>query len=96
VAGGFGRHLNLKNAAAIGLLPNLPEDTFQYLGNTSLAGAYKVLISEKYRKKQAELAAKITYIDLGGEPSYMDEYTAALFLPHTDTEMFGGGSHGDV
>jgi hypothetical protein len=28
----------------------------------------------------------ITYIDLSGEPGYMDEYLAALFIPHTDTD----------
>lgn len=46
------------------------------------------LLSKKHREKQAEIAKRITYIDLSTEPNYMDEYTAALFLPHTDMRWF--------
>jgi uncharacterized 2Fe-2S/4Fe-4S cluster protein (DUF4445 family) len=51
-------------------------------------GGYLTLVSGAHRQKQAELAQKITYIDLGSQPGYMDEYMAALFLPHTNMEMF--------
>lgn len=85
VAGGFGRYLNLGDAAAIGLLPRFAENRVDFLGNASLTGARMALVSSEHRRKQAELAEKITYVDLSGEPSYMDEYTAALFLPHTDS-----------
>ena len=37
----------------------------------------------------AALAA-MTYVELSAEPGYMDEYTAALFLPHTDLSRFPG------
>jgi hypothetical protein len=30
----------------------------------------------------------MTYIELSTDPSYMDQYTAALFLPHTDATRF--------
>ncbi len=30
----------------------------------------------------------MTYVDLSNEPTYMDRYTAALFLPHTDLTRF--------
>ena len=30
----------------------------------------------------------MTYLDLNADPAYMDEYTAALFLPHTDMNRF--------
>lgn len=88
IAGGFGRFLDLENAIAIGLLPDLPRDRFVYLGNASLKGSNKVLVSEVYRKRQAELAARMTYLELSTTPSYMDQYTGALFLPHTDARRF--------
>lgn len=88
IAGGFGRYLNIEKAKKIGLIPNLPTEKFHYLGNSSLTGAYATLISSKHREKEKELAAKITYIDLSSEPTYMDEYTAALFLPHTNKKLF--------
>jgi hypothetical protein len=30
----------------------------------------------------------MTYFDLSTAPGYMDQYTAALFLPHTDPGQF--------
>jgi len=88
VAGGFGRFLDLEDAIAIGLLPRLGDDKLSFLGNTSVIGAYLTLISEERRAKEHELAGKITYVDLSNEHQYMDYYTAALFLPHTDRKLF--------
>jgi len=88
IAGGFGRYLDIERAAAIGLLPNIPREKFNFLGNSSLTGAYMTLLSQKHRERQRKIARDITYIDLSNEPGYMDEYTAALFLPHTDDKLF--------
>ena len=30
----------------------------------------------------------MTYVDLSVEAGYMDEYVAAMFIPHTDLSMF--------
>jgi len=88
IGGGFGRFLDLEKAATIGLVPDLPRERFQYIGNSSLMGSYIVLVSQEYRRRQLELAHRMTYIDLSAEPGYMDQYTAALFLPHTDRRLF--------
>lgn len=88
IAGGFGRYLNISYASAVGLLPQLPEDRYRFIGNSSLTGAYMTLISEKHRHRQRQTARRITYIDLSDEPEYMHQYTAALFLPHTDAGLF--------
>jgi uncharacterized 2Fe-2S/4Fe-4S cluster protein (DUF4445 family) len=88
VAGGFGRFLDLEDARTIGLLPRLSDDKFNFLGNTSVIGASLALVSEERRAKERRLAGKITYIDLSNERQYMDHYTAALFLPHTDRGLF--------
>ena len=88
VAGGFGRFLNLQNAIIIGLLPDMPPEKFQYLGNTSLLGSYLLLLSDDFRNRQLTLTKRMTYIDLSNFPGFMDEYTAALFLPHTELHYF--------
>ncbi|MCL2759244.1 MAG: ASKHA domain-containing protein [Treponema sp.] len=88
VAGGFGRFLDLEDARTIGLLPRLPDENYTFLGNSSCLGAYLSLVSEEYRAKLHEIAKKITYVDLSNEPKYMDHYTGALFLPHTDRTLF--------
>lgn len=88
IGGGFGRFLDIRKAIVIGLIPDLPPEKFQYIGNSSLMGSYMVLVSDDYRDRQLELAKRMTYIDLSTEPSYMDQYTAAMFLPHTDSKLF--------
>lgn len=88
IGGGFGRFLNLEKAMMIGLIPDLPREKFHYIGNSSLMGSYIVLVSQDYRQRQLELARRMTYLDLSSDPRYMDQYTSALFLPHTDPDQF--------
>jgi uncharacterized 2Fe-2S/4Fe-4S cluster protein (DUF4445 family) len=88
VAGGFGRYLDLGHAIAIGLLPDIPLEKFRYIGNASLAGTRLALLSKGHRDLQEKLAARMTYLDLSTFPGFMDGYTAALFLPHTELGLF--------
>jgi len=88
IAGGFGRHLDIEDAVTVGLLPDIPRDRFRYLGNASLKGTTMILISEKHRVLQKETAKRMTYVELNTDPEYMDQYTGALFLPHTDSRRF--------
>ena len=88
IAGGFGRFIDLEKAIVIGLLPDLPQEKFKYIGNASLMGTYLVLISQEYRQRQHDLSKRMTYMELSTDPSYMDQYTGALFLPHTDNYLF--------
>jgi uncharacterized 2Fe-2S/4Fe-4S cluster protein (DUF4445 family) len=88
IAGGFGRHLDAENAVRIGLLPDIGRDRFHYLGNTSLLGASLILLSAKNLALVEEVAQRMTYLELNAEPGYMNEYTGALFLPHTELALF--------
>ena len=88
ITGGFGQYLNIEKAIGIGLLPDMDRDKFAYLGNSSIAGAYMALLSEDYRREAREICNNMTYIDFSRNPRYMDEFTSALFLPHTNLEMF--------
>ncbi len=88
IGGGFGRFLDIEMAVIIGLLPDIDRSKFQYIGNSSLMGSYMVLVSDDYRDRQLDLAKRMTYIDLSTDPDYMDQYTGALFLPHTDPARF--------
>ncbi|HKD84116.1 MAG TPA: ASKHA domain-containing protein [Terriglobales bacterium] len=88
IAGGFGRYIRIADAISIGMLPDLPLDRFCYIGNSSLTGAYMALLSREHRRRLAEVAARITYVDLSSNPRYMDSYVKALFLPHTDLGQF--------
>jgi uncharacterized 2Fe-2S/4Fe-4S cluster protein (DUF4445 family) len=88
IAGGFGKYIDLEAAIRIGLFPDIDRGRFSYLGNTSLAGATRALLSKRYRRLLDDLPGRMTYIDLSAEPRYMDAYVAALFLPHTELGRF--------
>ena len=88
VAGGFGNYLNIEKAVAIGLLPDIPRDKIQFIGNSSLTGARRVLLSETALEKCLNISRSMTNIELSNHQPFMDEYVAALFLPHTDRKLF--------
>ncbi len=88
VAGGIGSGINMGNAVNIGMLPDVELEKFQYIGNSSLTGAYAMVVSDPAQEKLAEVAANMTYLELSTHPGYMDSFVAACFLPHTDAGLF--------
>lgn len=88
VAGGIGSGINMDNAVNIGMFPDIPKDKFHYIGNSSLTGAYAMLVSSEAETKVVDIAHNITYLELSTEPGYMDEFVACCFLPHTDSSLF--------
>ena len=88
VAGGIGSGINMRNAVNIGMFPDVELEKFQYIGNSSLTGAYAMVISDEAAAKTAEVAANMTYLELSTYPGYMDSFVAACFLPHTDRSLF--------
>ena len=88
VAGGIGSGINMKNAVRIGMLPDVELEKFDYIGNSSLTGAYAMVISDEATAKCHELGANMTYLELSTYPGYMDNFVAACFLPHTNASLF--------
>mgnify|MGYP000841320403 CR=1 len=78
----------MKNAVNIGMFPDVPLEKFHYIGNSSLTGAYAMVMSDEANEKTAEVASNMTYLELSTNPRYMDEFVAACFLPHTNRELF--------
>ena len=61
---------------------------FAYMGNSSIVGAYMALLSTVHRQEARMICESMTYVDFSSSPLYMDEFTSALFLPHTDLNTF--------
>ncbi|KAA3641992.1 MAG: DUF4445 domain-containing protein [Chloroflexi bacterium] len=88
VGGSFGKYINVEKAVEIGLLPDMPWEQFQFLGNTAIQGAYLALIDFEARQRIQEIAARMTYIELSADNSFYEAFTSASFLPHTDLKHF--------
>jgi len=88
VAGGIGSGINMKNSVNIGMLPDVELEKYQYIGNSSLTGAYAMVLSDQAIETCTQVGANMTYLELSTHPGYMDSFVAACFLPHTDARLF--------
>jgi uncharacterized 2Fe-2S/4Fe-4S cluster protein (DUF4445 family) len=88
LAGGFGSFVDLEKSITIGLLPEIDIKKITFIGNGSLLGAKMSCLTNRIRKDVVEVTKKMTNFELSETSSYMDNYIAALFLPHTDMNNF--------
>ncbi|MBI2847832.1 MAG: DUF4445 domain-containing protein [Chloroflexi bacterium] len=88
LAGGFGSSLNIPKAIAIGLLPDIDIHRIQFIGNSSVMGARMALLSNQSFEDGKATARRMTNIELSNYAPFMNEFIAALFLPHTDARLF--------
>jgi uncharacterized 2Fe-2S/4Fe-4S cluster protein (DUF4445 family) len=88
IAGGFGRYLNIRKAITIGLLPDIDLKKYRFIGNGALEGARLTLLSSQKRNEILDIYRKMTYFELSVSALFFEEFSSALFLPHTDIERF--------
>ncbi|CAN2045275.1 DUF4445 domain-containing protein [Candidatus Magnetomoraceae bacterium gMMP-1] len=88
VAGTFGSYINPESAITIGMIPDLPLNRYKSLGNSSLEGASLALTSMKDAAEINRIQKHITYMELNVNQEFMNRFSAAKFLPHTDRSLF--------
>ncbi len=88
VAGTFGCFINPRSAIAIGMLPDLPLERYVPIGNSSLEGAALALTSATAIDEIDRIRDRITYLELNVNQDFMNRFSAAKFLPHTDVGRF--------
>jgi uncharacterized 2Fe-2S/4Fe-4S cluster protein (DUF4445 family) len=81
LAGGFGMHLNVAHAIAIGLLPGFREEQVRIVGNTSLAGALLALVDRTTLDEMENLRERVEVIELNLAADFEDRYIEHLMLP---------------
>ncbi len=81
LAGGFGMHLNVPHAIAIGLLPGFRQAQIRVVGNTALAGALLALLDRTTLGEMENLRAQVEVIELNLAKGFEDRYIEHLMLP---------------
>lgn len=82
VAGAFGNYIRCVNAQRIGLLPaEIDPSRIAFVGNTSMSGARRTVLSLSARRKTEVLAKQTRHIDLSLDPEFQDVFIDALFFP---------------
>lgn len=88
LAGAFGSNLDAEKSIIIGLLPDIPRDRITFIGNGSLLGARLTSFSTDIMDDARRVAEMMTSIELSDNVDFMNNYIAALFLPHTEMNEF--------
>ena len=69
-------------------MPDVASSKFIFVGNGSLLGARLLSFSKELLDEAKEIARSMTNVELSNNTSFMDEFVAALFIPHTDERAF--------
>jgi uncharacterized 2Fe-2S/4Fe-4S cluster protein (DUF4445 family) len=88
VAGTFGAFIDPRSAITLGMIPDLPLEVYVPVGNTSLEGASRALLSREARDEMGQIRDRITYLELNVNQEFMNLFSAAKFIPHTDRSLF--------
>ena len=88
IAGAFGSYIDIEKSITIGLFPDIPRDRFIFIGNGSLLGARLASFSTDLMNDARSVAGMMTNFELSESLDFMDNYVAALFLPHTHVDEF--------
>lgn len=78
LAGAFGNYISKASALQIGLLPNIPIEKIDTVGNAAGDGAKMILLSHVERKKAQDLASHSDHIELSTRADFQDEFVDAL------------------
>jgi len=87
LAGGFGSYIDPLHAMILGLLPDCALPQVQAVGNAAGDGARMILL-DRAKRAEAQWAARwVRYVETAVEPTFQDEFVAAIDLPHA-TDRF--------
>lgn len=85
IAGAFGNHVRGEDAATVGLLPQVPVEKIQFIGNAACSGAEMVLISKEARRKAEHIAQTVEYVEIANDPEFQSIFAECMLFPtHVD------------
>jgi len=80
VGGAFGNFLNPVNAISIGVLPMVPIEKIEFMGNTSIIGAFHALVSREDHAFMEKLPGRVEYLELSTFEDFQARFLANLRL----------------
>jgi len=86
LAGAFGNFIRRNHACRMGLLPAIPRDKISFIGNASLMGAKRALLSVTEKENAANAAKKVKHVDLSLSPEFQSEFGASMIFPEVTSD----------
>lgn len=81
LAGAFGSLLDPRHAMRIGMIPPLPLEQVQAVGNAAGEGACLALLNRRKREEARQIARQVHHVVMPSDPSFQDQFVAALSFP---------------
>lgn len=78
IAGQFGKYISMDSFFGVGLLPKEFEGKVEYLGNTSLTGAYMALLDKNAIEYMTEISVETEFFELSKLEEYEKIFAKAL------------------
>ncbi len=82
LAGAFGAHIDPLRAKVLGLVPDVPIECVESVGNAAGTGAVEALLSRSLRQEMEHVVAAVTKIETATEPRFQELFVAAMSFPH--------------
>jgi uncharacterized 2Fe-2S/4Fe-4S cluster protein (DUF4445 family) len=88
MAGSFGTYVDPASARNIGMIPDIPLNRIEFVGNTAGSGACLALINKDVRREAEDVVKMIKYVELAAEPNFQTVYFNSLNLPNENIGEF--------
>ena len=89
LAGTFGNHLEPRDIVAIGLVPPVPVERIESIGNAAGDGARMVLFNRRDRRRAHRVAASMRVVELSGRADFQDLFIACTELSAAPVDRLG-------
>jgi len=83
LAGAFGNFVRAPSALRVGLLPAVPREKVEFIGNAAGTGAKMVLAGQSCRAQAEAIAKSTEYIELAGRADFQTEFAAGMIFPES-------------
>jgi len=81
LAGAFGNYIRRDRALSVGLLPAVPPERVEFVGNSAGTGAKLALLSASARRQAELISQRVEYIELAARPEFQQAFVDAMFFP---------------
>jgi uncharacterized 2Fe-2S/4Fe-4S cluster protein (DUF4445 family) len=80
IAGAFGNYIRPDAARTLGLVPSLPIERIEYIGNGALEGARLVLLQRGLESRVRDLDNEVQFVELAGREDFQETYALEMHL----------------
>ncbi len=84
IAGGFGAYIDVDNARSIGMLPDLPLDRFEQVGNAAGTGVQLALLSYPLRQQARSLVSCSRHLELANSSEFTSAFMQHISFPERE------------